>query len=176
MKPKTIAIILLCVTSLTLLYFLKPIRDKPLLEYYEDLRLSESEELYHTFFDQAENAAWVLWADNGVIHYQESVYRVSCPQKLTFSEDTFLYVADGYKARLFGEDWVLGSEGKVMYIPAGTSNYINIGAEYDTEITVEEVKENVLFLTKKEVEKNLDNLLISKTDRTFLNEVLSYAQ
>ena len=176
MKIKHIAIILLCVTSLTLLYFLRPIRDKPLLEYYEDLRLSESKELHDTFFDQAGNAAWVIWAENGVLHYQDSVYRVSSPQKMTFSEDTFLYVADGYKARLYGEDWVLGSEGKVMYIPAGTSNYINIGAEYDTEITVEEAEKNILFLTKKEVEKNLDNILISNADRAFLKEVLSHAQ
>ena len=170
---KWIAIILLLAAGITLCVSLQPIKDKSPLEYYDSLDLKASKELHENFFDQAENTAWVLWADNGVIHYQESVYRVSCPEKLTFTEDTFLYVADGYKARLYGEEWVLGSEGGVLLIPAGTSNYLNIGLEYNTEITVKEAKENILFFTRKEVESNLDSMLISKTDRAFLNKLMS---
>ena len=174
MRMKYIAILLLFVASITLVVSLKPIEDKPLLEYYDSLRLKESEKLHDGFFDQAENSAWVLWADNGVIHYQESLYRVSCPEKLTFFEDTFLCVADGFKARLYGEEWVIGSDGGVLLIPAGTSNYLNIGMEYDTPISVEEARKNVVFFTKKEVEENLDRMLISKTDRAFLNKLLSH--
>lgn len=176
MKIKWIAIFLLIATGITLFAFLKPIKDKPLLEYYDSLRLEESKKLYDNFFDQAENSAWVAWTDNGVIHYQNSVYRVSCPEKLIFAEDTFLYVGEGYKARLYGEDWVLGTEKKVMYIPAGTKNYLNIGLEYDTEITLEGARENILFFTKKEVEENLDRMFLSKNDRAFLQELMSHAQ
>ena len=180
MKKKYIAIVLLLIAGLALVQsytqILLPTDEKHLLEYYDDLRLQESKKIYDDFFDQAENAAWVLWADNGIIHYQDSIYRVSVSEKLSFAEDTFLVVADGYKARLYGEDWVLGSETRVLYIPAGTNNYINIGKEYNTEITVEEARESIAFFTRKEVEKNLDRITISKTDRVFLNELLSHVK
>ena len=175
---KYIVIVLLLVAGIALAcsYFqiLSPMEDKPLLEYYDDLRLHDSKKIHDSFFDRADNGAWVVWSDDGVYIFQESLYRVSCTEKVTFSEDTFLCVADGYKARLFGQDWVFGSENGVLLIPAGTSNYINVGKEYDTEITIEEARKNILFVTKQEVEENLDRLLISKNDRAFLNELLSY--
>ena len=180
MKIKFIAVLLLLAAGFALFQsytqILLPTDEKHLLEYYDNLRLQESKKIYDDFFDQADNAAWVLWTDNGVIHYQSSVYRVSSPEKMTFSEDTFLYVADGYKARLYGDPWVIGAEENVLLIPAGTSNYINVGKEFDTEITVEEARQSVFFFTKKEVEDNLDRLLISKTDRAFLKELLSYTK
>lgn len=175
MKRKYILLIIVALLVMAaVMPFIVPVKDKPLLEYYNTLDLDRSKALYDSFFDQADNAAWVLWTDNGVIHYQSSVYRVSSPDKMTFSEDTFLYVADGYKARLYGDPWVIGAEENVLLIPAGTSNYINVGKEFDTEITVEEARQSVFFFTKKEVEENLDRLLISKTDEAFCEELLSY--
>lgn len=177
MKRKYILLIIVALLVMAaVMPFVVPVKDKPLLEYYNTLDLDRSKALYDSFFDQADNAAWVLWTDNGVIHYQSSVYRVSSQTKMIFAEDTYLYVADGYKARLYGEDWVIGAEDKVFLIPAGTQNYINIGKEFDFEISVEEARENVLFFSKKEVEENLDRLLISKNDRAFLKELLSYTK